>query len=372
MGKAPKGERLERMRQSPRFADGIFVNELPMEQGPMGDMVYQWLFGGSADRTPTTPPPIAADTASVLASPPASGLRVTWMGHSSLLIEIDGQRLLTDPVWSKRTSPWSSMGPARFHEVPVSLEDLLPLDAVIISHDHYDHLDTESIVELADRVPRFIVPLGVGAHLEYWGVESERITEHDWWEETVMGDVRVVCTPARHFSGRAGTDKDRTLWASWSFVGPEHRAYFSGDTGMHPGFREIGERLGPFDITMLEVGAYNQLWADVHLGPEQAVRAHQMLGGGVLLPVHWGTFDLALHAWTEPVERLLVEAERADITLVAPRAGQPVEPSAPPAIDRWWPDLPWQTEQEHPVVSSHLRETPEREPAPQGTVPAVP
>lgn len=353
-GRAPKGERLERMRASARFADGVFVNELPMVQGPMSEMLWEWIFGGSSNRTPATPPPIATNASTLLRSPPASGLRVTWMGHSSLLIEIDGQRFLTDPVWSERTSPWSSLGPARFHAPPVTLESLLPLDAVIISHDHYDHLDTASIEALAERVPRFIVPLGVGAHLEYWGVDAERIVEHDWWQETVLGDVRVVCTPARHFSGRAVTDKDRTLWASWSFVGPEHRAFFSGDTGMHPGFTEVAERLGPFDITMLEVGAYHELWADVHLGPEQAVQAHQMLGGGVMLPVHWGTFDLALHGWTEPIERLLVEAERAGIIVVAPRAGQPVEPSRPPAIARWWPEVPWQSEREHPVVSSHL------------------
>ncbi len=354
MGAAPTGERLERMGQSSHFETDVFVNELPMEQGPISEITWEWFFGGGADRTPATPPPIDANTARTLASAPASGLRVTWMGHSSLLIEIDGRRFLTDPVWSDRCSPWTSMGPSRFHPVPVAIESLLPLDAVVISHDHYDHLDTETIRTLADQVPRFIVPLGVGAHLEYWGVESDRITEHDWWDDTEIDGVRVVCTPARHFSGRGVTDKDRTLWASWSFIGPEHRAYFSGDTGMHPGFAEIGQRLGPFDITMLEVGAYHRLWADVHLGPEQAVEAHQMLRGDVMLPVHWGTFDLALHSWTEPIERLVVEAENAGITLVAPRAGEPVEPATPPAVAHWWPSVPWETEREHPIVSSHL------------------
>ncbi|MBW2465153.1 MAG: MBL fold metallo-hydrolase [Deltaproteobacteria bacterium] len=354
MGTAPTGERLERMGQSPHFETDIFVNDLPMEQGPISEMAGEWFFGGGADRTPATPPPIDTNTAQTLASAPASGLRVTWMGHSSMLIEIDGQRFLTDPVWSERCSPWTSMGPARFHPTPVPVESLLPLDAVVISHDHYDHLDTATIRSLAHEVGRFIVPLGVGAHLEYWGVEPERITEHDWWDETEIGGVRVVCTPARHFSGRAVTDKDRTLWASWSFIGPEHRAYFSGDTGMHPGFTEIGQRLGPFDVTMIEVGAYHRLWADVHLGPEQAVHAHQMLRGDVMLPVHWGTFDLALHSWTEPIERLVVEAHDAGITLVAPRAGEPIEPGAPPAVAHWWPIIPWETDREHPIISSHL------------------
>jgi len=356
MGKAPAGARLERMQASPQHHGDVFVNKLPMVQGKMTTMAWEWMAGGSDHRAPETSPH-AEDPRPTLASPPASGLRVTWLGHSTLLIEIDGQTLLTDPVWSERASPWSYMGPKRFFAPPLALADLPPIDAVIISHDHYDHLDEPTIRALATTVPRFLVPLGVGAHLEYWGVDAERIEEHDWWQETRLGDVRVVCTPARHFSGRGVTDKDRTLWASWSFVGTEHRAYFSGDSGMQPEFAEIGERLGPFDISMLEVGAYDRLWADVHLGPEQALRAHELLRAEVLLPVHWGTFDLALHAWTEPMERLLVGAEQRGVHVATPRPGGSVTPDAPLVAERWWPEVPWQSAHEHDVVSSHLPPT---------------
>jgi L-ascorbate metabolism protein UlaG (beta-lactamase superfamily) len=234
------------------------------------------------------------------------------------------------------------------------LDQLPPVDAVLLSHDHYDHLDEPSIRVLNQRVPAFVVPLGIGAHLQYWGVPAAKIRELDWWGQTRVGEIELTATPARHFSGRSLSDADKTLWAGWSLRGPRHRVYYSGDTAMFPGFKEIGARLGPFDATLIEVGAYDRMWADVHLGPEQAVQAHRDVQGKLMLPVHWGTFNLALHAWTEPVERLLVAAARASVNVVVPRPGESIEPSKPPPPAPWWPKVPWQTAAEHPVVSSGL------------------
>lgn len=355
MGSRPRGEHLERISASPQYDREAerFVNELAAVEPEMLPTLYEWI-KGNPNSSPSQTPPVFEGAAEVLAVAPDDGLRVTWLGHSTLIIEVDGARFLTDPVWGDRVSPWSFMGPSRFHAPPLALDDLPELNGVVISHDHYDHLDTPTIKALADRVPRFFVPLGVGSHLEYWGVDPDKIVELDWWDEREVGGIRLVATPSRHFSGRGITDRDKTLWASWSFVGPEHRAYFSGDTAMFPGFREIGERLGPFDITMIESGAYNRRWADVHLGPEQALQAHVDVGGRLMMPVHWGTFDLALHAWTEPAERLLVAAEAAGVPVVIPRPGQSVEPSHPTELVRWWPDVPWQTSQQHAIVSSGL------------------
>ncbi len=351
MGATPSGARLTRMQRSPQYGEDEFVNYLPMEMAGPAEML-----AGLWDASPDGSPPSALDVLTPdLTAPPASGLRITWLGHSTMLIEIDGRRVLTDPVFSERSGPSSYVGPRRFHPPPIPLASLPPLDAVLISHDHYDHLDDETITALAETVPRFLVPLGVGAHLAYWGVPEDRIVELDWWDEEVVEGLRLVATPARHFSGRGLLDRDATLWASWAIVGPEHRVFFSGDTGMHPAFEEIGQRLGPFDATMLEVGAYNALWRDVHLGPEQAVRAHQLLGGGFFLPIHWGTFNLAYHSWVEPGERLLVALRAEGVAGAIPRQGQSVEPASPPPLERWWPEgIAWQSAEEAPVTATHL------------------
>jgi L-ascorbate metabolism protein UlaG (beta-lactamase superfamily) len=284
-------------------------------------------------------------------------LRVTWLGHSTLIVELDGKRLLLDPVWAERASPLTWAGPKRFFAPPLPLSELPEIDAILISHDHYDHLDTQTVQTLAasTRAP-FVVPLGVGAHLEYWGVEPARIVELDWWQEHELGDLRLVATPARHFSGRSLTfhDADATLWSGWAMLGPTHRAYYSGDTAMFPGFSEIGERLGPFDVTLIESGAYNSMWPDVHLGPEQAVEAHRMVRGKTLIPVHWGLFDLALHGWTEPVERVLAKAQELGVQVATPAPGGSVDMTAQSRHPRWWPELPWVVAAEDPVVSSGL------------------
>lgn len=353
-GADPKGDRLSRMRASPQWRDGHFVNTLPPVEPKVWKELSRWL-RGAPHTSPEVPIPIVRPPDEVLGQA-SEALRVTWLGHSTLLVELEGRRLLIDPVWGRRCSPVDFVGPERFHPPPLPLEELPPLDAVVISHDHYDHLDYPTVMRLAKRGVRFIVPLGVGAHLALWGVAEDRISELDWWGRTRVGHLELVATPARHFSGRSLTtaDRDRTLWAGWAMIGASHRAYYSGDTAMLPELRDIGERLGPFDLTMIEVGAYDRSWADVHLGPEQAVAAHLMVRGRVMMPVHWGTFDLALHAWTEPAERVLIAAEADGVTLVTPRPGQSVRPEAPEPPSRWWPALPYHTVAEHPIVSSGL------------------
>lgn len=350
--------REQRTRTSPNWKDGAFFNILPEQSNVDWGTTWEFLAGGDENREPETTPVFLKRTAEEFAAAPASGLRITWLGHSTLLLEVDGYRLLLDPIWGNRVSPFSFAGPARFHPTPLPKSELLKLkiDAVLISHDHYDHLDEPTIRWIQSTGVRFLVPLGVGAHLLSWGVDPAQITELDWWEEIQIGQLRLVATPARHFSGRAitFTDRNATLWTSWSILGPDHRVFFSGDTALFPGFREIGKRFGPFDLTMMEVGAYNKAWPDVHMGPEQAVKAHEMVRGKVLLPVHWGTFDLGLHAWTEPIERTLAAAEKRDVRALTPRPGESLEPAQPNEIVRWWPNVPWQTAEAAPVHSTGL------------------
>jgi L-ascorbate metabolism protein UlaG (beta-lactamase superfamily) len=261
---------------------------------------------------------------------------------------------LLDPVWSQRCSPVSWTGPKRFHSPPIELEALPRLDGVLISHDHYDHLDYETVLRLRNRSKRFYVALGVGAHLEHWGVPVSSIVELDWWQAVRHGEFTITATPARHFSGRSLDGGNQTLWAGWAVRGPNHNVFYSGDTAMFPGFTDIGNRLGPFDVALLETGQYNDMWRDVHLGPEQAVVAFQMLRAELYVPVHWGTFSISLHGWTEPVERMLDAAERLAVPVVVPRPGQPIEPAHAPELVRWWPELPYRRAADYPVMSSGL------------------
>ena len=352
-GKAASGERRAKMERSPQWKDGRFHNPQPIANDMTG--AFSAFRHASDSSRPSQPVAVERLEKGEIDTAAASGLRVTWMGHSTALIEIDGHRVLVDPFWSDRVSPFRWFGPTRWYAPVAALEDLKPVDAVLVSHDHYDHLDYETIAAMKDWTTTFVVPLGVGAHLAYWGVPEERIVELDWWERTKVRDLEIVATPARHASGRGFLDQDETLWAGFALIGPKHRAWSSGDTGLFPGLAEIGQRLGPFDLTMIEAGAYGRWWPDWHLGPEQAVRAHQMVGGRVLLPAHWGLFDLALHGWTEPAERLVVAAKANGVTLLVPRPGQSVEPEAAPAeVERWWPEVPWVSGDQDPIVSSRM------------------
>jgi len=351
-GTSAEGPRRARMERSPQWSanEGVFVNPEPLYNDWWGMLTMS----SSAYASPSSPIDAITPPPSRFATPPETGLRVTWLGHSTLLVEIDGHVVLTDPVWGERSSPVDWAGPARWYPPPIPLEALPELDAVVISHDHYDHLDYPTIAAMSGWDVPFIVPLGVGAHLAYWGVPEARILEVDWWDRIELGDLTIVCTPARHASGRVLIDKDDTLWASYALLGPQHRVYFSGDTGLFPALADIGARLGPFDLTMIEAGAYGSAWPDWHLGPEQAVTAHRMVSGRAMLPIHWGLFDLAYHGWTEPMERVLAAAAREGVTVLAPRPGASVEPEAAPALERWWPEVPWRTGAEDPIVATRM------------------
>lgn len=270
--------------------------------------------------------------------PLTRGSRITWLGHATVLIEIDGLRILTDPVFSRRCSPSQLIGPARLHPTPSTIDELPQIDIVLISHDHYDHLDHTSIVALRDRFPDavFVAPIGVGAHLLAWGVPAGRIRQADWHETVEVGRLHLVCCPARHFSGR-GLQRNPTQWASWVVRGPNAAVFFSGDTGYSGHFADVGRRHGPFDLTLVAIGAYDALWPDIHLTPEEAVEVHRMLSpDATLVPIHWATFNLARHAWADPARRLLAAA--GDLPVAIPAPGGSVTPGGnrPTELDPWW------------------------------------
>jgi L-ascorbate metabolism protein UlaG (beta-lactamase superfamily) len=341
LGRRPEGTRLERIKASLRWAGECFRNLHPIPPGlrdPSAPMptLREFLCGGER-RVPPGPLP-AINPLETLRKPPGSGLRATWLGHSTVLIEIDGLRVLTDPVWGPRASPSRFVGPKRFQPVPVPLRALPPVDLVVVSHDHYDHLDYPTIRQLRRRAVPFVTSLGVGAHLEAWGVESERIVELDWWESYSLphAELTVTAAPSQHFSGRTIKTRNTTLWSSLVIRSSRHAVFFSGDTGLTTEYQQIRARLGPFDLTMLEVGAWHPAWGDMHLGPENALRAHELLGGGAFLPIHWGTFALAMHPWDQPAETLLRLAPGAGTHLLMPRLGEPVEPAHGKDAEPWW------------------------------------
>jgi len=329
-----------RIENSPRYVDGKFNhngNVLKMSIKDYANTTWEYVCGDN-ETTPKTAPPVqAVDLAHFNTTAPRQ-LNVTWLGHSSLMIHIDGYRILTDPVFFKRVS---LLGPSRFNgDVPLDIEDLPAIDAVIISHDHYDHLNKPSILFLQDRVEKFIVPLGVGGRLADWGVPREQIVELDWWETFQFDqDLQFVATPAQHFSGRGVTDRNKTLWASWVVMARTHKIYFSGDSGYFEGFKQIGDQYGPFDMTFIECGAYNEAWHGVHLFPEETVQAHLDLRGKVLHPIHWGTFNLSVHAWYEPMQRLARAAQAHNIKTATPIVGQTTIWDRAIPTAKWWEPL---------------------------------
>ncbi|WP_344827917.1 MBL fold metallo-hydrolase [Actinocorallia longicatena] len=336
----------DRVKRSPHYRDGTFHN-----QGVSPNKARPGLVPGEflrrEQRQPLRPVPLrtpefAAPAAD--ASDPAE-LSVHWLGHGTSVVEIDGRRVLFDPVFSDRVSPSGIVGPKRVHPVPVRAEDLPRLDVIAISHDHYDHLDLPSVRTLLQTQDApFVVPLGVGAHLEKWGVPAGRIVELDWDEHAVVAGLKITATPSYHFSGR-GLKRNPTLWCSFVVATgtepgrPETKVFYTGDSGYFDGYARIGEQHGPFDLTLMQVGAYSDAWSDIHMTPEEAVTAHLDLRGGLLVPVHWATFVLAMHPWAEPARRLLEDAEARGVTVAIPRPGERVEVAAPPKPDGWWEEL---------------------------------
>ncbi|SCL73975.1 MBL fold metallo-hydrolase [Micromonospora peucetia] len=331
------GARAERAARSPRFRDGTFHNPggtRSMAGAPDRGLVRELIFGKQKRRPGTAVPLLRPGTAP--ATDVTHELNIVWYGHASALIEIEGRKVLLDPVWSDRCSPSALVGPRRLHEPPVRLDELPPVDAILISHDHYDHLDMATVrALLTSQSAPFLVPLGVGAHLDRWGVPAERIVELDWSESHRVAGLEITATAAQHFSGR-GLRRDGTLWSSWVVAGAHRKVFYTGDSGYFDGYAEIGSRHGPFDVTLMQIGAYDRAWPSIHMFPEEAVAAHLDLRGGLLLPVHWATFNLALHAWSEPVDRIWAEAKARDVRLAVPRPGERVVVDDPPPVDGWW------------------------------------
>lgn len=324
------------------YQDNKFVNDTPRIDPPLSKKLgifWSMLTTPKVDTVPDQPIPMQTITRAQLQALPNDQDFLFRLGHSSLLLSLGGDLWLIDPVFSKRASPFQWIGPERFHQPPISIEELPAIKGVIISHNHYDHLDEGSIRALANKTERFYVPLKVGQPMQEWGVAAEKIQEHDWWQETSAGDVTLVATPAQHFSGRGLSDTDETLWASWVIIHGEQRYFFSGDSGYFDGFKTIGERYGPFDLTMMESGAYNEQWADVHMFPHQSVQAHQDVGGRRMLPIHNSTFDLSIHAWYEPMEVIQELAAEQQVSLVTPIIGEPVTLTETQDFSPWWKRL---------------------------------
>ena len=335
-----KGARLERVLGSKQLVEGRFRNvtglgaRLKTSALPL---IGEYFFG-DAQRRPPVPLPFL-DPRESWSRSVETGLRVTWLGHSTVLLEMDGVRVLTDPVFGERASPVAYAGPRRFHAVPASIAQLPPIDLVVLSHDHYDHLCSASVVQLAKLGVPIVTALGVGHRLEAFGIPAAQITELDWHESHSIAGLTVHATPAQHFSGRGFGDRNRTLWASWVLQSDRHRVFFSGDTGLTEQFRETGATYGPFDLTLLEIGAFHPSWGDIHLGPENALKVFEMLGGGTLLPVHWGTFDLGLHSWNDPGDQILQLAKAQGARVLTPRLGAVFEPTRVDGPTPWWQEL---------------------------------
>lgn len=338
-GRSSKAERTV-ISRSPQFQQGKFVYPFQVvidsSAGGGGFSILKDFIKGNPHSRPEKPlQPQLLQTGSLQ---PSQATKATWFGHSAVLLEIEGVTMFLDPMLGRAPSPFPFIGGKRYSkQLPIEAADLPHLDAVLLSHDHYDHLDYGTIRQLRDKTSMFIVPLGVGAHLKRWGVSGECIREFDWWDEISFSGLTITCAPARHFSGRGLLDRNTTLWCSWILQGKHANVFFSGDSGYGPHFAEIGRKYGPFDLTLMECGQYDRRWADIHMMPEQTAQAQMDLRGQLMIPIHWGAFTLALHDWTDPVERVLRAAAQHGLQLATPRIGETVQigaaenPSSP-----WW------------------------------------
>jgi len=318
----------ELFSKSKHYKDGKFLNNggVKMEMSLKDSFKAMWILFKSNSKAEPNKNIAVQKVDSISIANYNSKTRFIWFGHSTFLLQIKGKNLLIDPMFGDVPAPNPLLGNKRFsNELPIEIEKLPSIDAVLITHDHYDHLDYESIQKLKGKVKLFFTPLGIGIHLLKWGVEKERIIELDWWQEIKFDDLTIRCTPAQHFSGRGISDREKTLWCSWIIQSADENLFFSGDSGYGSHFKEIGEQYGPFDFAFMECGQYNNLWPLVHMFPEETAQAGLDIKAKKMMPIHWGAFKLASHSWTEPVERISKKAKELNVDLVIPKIGEIIE-----------------------------------------------
>ncbi|EPJ48453.1 MAG: outer membrane protein RomA [Osedax symbiont Rs2] len=330
--------------ESKQFNGKMFENIGQVESKPdYWAMIKMYMFDKQKPAVPPEPIEVEAITKTQLLElqkNQGQGLSFFRLGHSTLLILLDGEFWLTDPVFSERASPFQFVGPKRFHQPPISIDELPDIKGVILSHNHYDHLDKAAIEQLKHKVEHFYTPLGVGEELINWGVARQKITQLDWWQSITVNQTTLTATPSQHFSGRAFSDRNQSLWSSWAVKAEHGSFFFSGDTGYFDQFAKIGEKLGPFDFSFMETGAYNQLWSEIHMHPQQSAQAHLDVRAKYMVPIHNGTFDLSTHTWTDPFERISEWAGKLNIALITPKMGQLVQQqvldTSGEKSERWW------------------------------------
>lgn len=343
-GGKPSLGQIKIYQNSGHYENGVFQNETPtsMDMGFNKFMsVLKDYIVGIPNNAPKTLLPVLPIDSLEIVNRPDSITSLTWFGHSAFLLEIQGKNILIDPMFGDTPSPHPWLGRSRFTEgLPIEIEKLPKIDAVIFSHDHYDHLDYGSILKLKEKVNQFYTPLGVGIHLAAWGVPSENIHELNWWDEIKFEGLTFKCAPARHFSGRGLGDRFSTLWASWVIQGDKYNIYFSGDSGYGPHFKIIGEKYGPFDFAMMECGQYDKRWDNIHMMPEETAQAAVDINAKLFMPIHWGAFVLALHTWKDPIERVTKKANELGVPISTPKIGEPVILELPEKpSSRWWEGL---------------------------------
>ncbi|MFT2110489.1 MBL fold metallo-hydrolase [Marinomonas sp. 2405UD68-3] len=320
--------------QGTKFSNAAEVNVQSVEKTLT--ILKRYITEESIDQTPKFGIPVETVTKELLDDLSQDTVHIIKLGHSTVLLKVMGEYWLIDPIFADRASPFTFLGPKRFHDAPIEPVDLPNIERILISHNHYDHLDESSIRALAGKTASFLVPLGVKGDLVKWGIAPNKVQEFDWWQEIETEQALVAFTPTQHFSGRAIGDSNHTLWGSWVIKTPQTSLYFSGDSGYFDGFKEIGDKYGPFDLTLLETGAYDQAWKDIHMLPEESVQAHIDLRGKVMVPIHNGTFDLSFHTWYEPLDRVVMEAEQQGVLISTPVFGVPFQATDGPIVNNWW------------------------------------
>ena len=339
-GARPSKEKLEEFNKLDNYKEGKFLNLIPtsmeMSFKKILLMLKQFINGVPNSEPSFELPVLHPDPAYIEVR--KKNAQLIWFGHSAFLLQMDGKNILLDPMLGETPSPVSFLGTKRFaNGLPIQIESLPKIDAVVISHDHYDHLDYGSIIKLREKTDYFFCPLGVAAHLRLWGIKDELIFELNWWESQELEGIEFVFAPARHFSGRSIGDQSSTLWGSWIINGNKEKIYFSGDGGYGPHFKEIGEKYGPFDFAMMECGQYDEKWADIHMMPEETAQAAVDVRAKLMMPIHWGAFKLALHSWTDPIVRVKRKAEELNMPLIAPKIGQVVlVGDSIVTLEKWW------------------------------------